>query len=97
MYKLLHAGSNFRRVTVTNCQAVLYTLPIILAEVVILTIFTFVDPSRAVEDLPNEFGVAQSTTCQHETKAFIITQGLFHYALIIIGCGLAWDSRDLGE
>jgi hypothetical protein len=98
MYKLLHASSQFRRVSVTNLKAMLYTLPIIVAELVILTGFSIVDPPRAVEDLGEsvvEFGQIQSVTCQHETNAFLQTQASFDAFLILIGCWLAYETRNL--
>ena len=95
MHKLIHASSNFRRVSVTNFQAMLYTLPLILVEVILLTIFSLVDPSRSVEELGETFAQTQSVTCQHETNAFQITQSIFHMVLILIGCYLAYETRDL--
>jgi hypothetical protein len=98
MYKLLHASSQFRRVSVTNVKAMLYTLPIIVAELVILSVFSVVDPSRAIEDLGEthvEFGQIQSVTCQHDTKAFLLTQTIFDAFLILIGCYLAFATRNL--
>ena len=98
MYTLLHASKHFRRVNVTNFQAVLYTLPLIGAETVILTIFSFVDPPRVVEDLGGdtlEFGELQTLTCQQKTRAFAFTQGIFHAFLVLIGCFLAYQTRNL--
>jgi len=98
MHVLLHASKHFRRVNVTNIQAMIYTLPIILAELAILTIFSFVDPSRAVENLgvaDLEFGQVRSITCQHESQAFPITQIAFDAVLVLIGCYLAYETRKL--
>jgi len=98
MYRLLHASQHFRRVNVTNLQAMLYTLPIIVAELVILTVFSFADPSKAVEELgsdPLEFGQIQQVTCQHESQAFLWTQVAFDAFLVLIGCYLAFETRNL--
>ena len=98
MHVLLHASKHFRRRNVTNLQAMIYTLPIILAELTILTIFSFVDPSRAVENLgvaDLDFGQVRSITCQHDSEAFFITQVAFHAFLVLIGCYLSYETRKL--
>jgi hypothetical protein len=63
----------------------LYTIPLILLEVIILTIFSFVDPPREWEELGVGVGIGvQQITCQHQTNAFFITQitycGKFQHA-----------------
>jgi hypothetical protein len=50
MHKLLLAGVRCTRVTMTHFHAFLYTLPMIAIEILILTLFSIVDPRMAVEE-----------------------------------------------
>ncbi|CAB9515646.1 expressed unknown protein (Partial), partial [Seminavis robusta] len=79
MFKLLKASAGFKRVNVTNFLALLYTLPIICIETVILFVFSFVDPPLAVElvGVGNGLG-GQSITCTRTTDAFFWTQVAYH-------------------
>ena len=72
MFKLIKAATGFQRVNVTHVQAFLYTLPIILVEVCILLVFTFVDPPLPADKLGVGEGVGeQQITCERETDAFL--------------------------
>jgi hypothetical protein len=75
MAKLLNASASFQRTNVSNFQAMLYTLPLISIEVLILTIFSFADPPRQKEELGVGIGIGvQQVTCEHNSNAFFITQ-----------------------
>jgi hypothetical protein len=75
MYKLLNATTGFQRVNVSYLQAIMYTLPIIIVELTILMIFSFVDPPRQGETFgsANE-GDLVHITCEQNSSAFFITQ-----------------------
>lgn len=79
MYKLVKASRGFKRTMVTHFQAFLYTLPICIAELLILAIFSVVDAPRAVEELGVGLGFGlQRVTCEQNTRAFFFTQLSFH-------------------
>jgi hypothetical protein len=70
------------RVQVTNFQAFLYTLPLIVIELIILSLFSIVDPPRQKELLGVGDGIGvQQLTCTHETSSFFITQMVFNGTL----------------
>lgn len=96
MYKILGASSSFRRKSITHPQAALMTLPIPLAEVVLLTLFTFVDPPRLGKELEVSDGFATlHILCKRETYAFFALQGTFHGLLVLTGCVLAYLTRNV--
>ena len=75
MARLLTAPSGFQRSQLNNTQAFLYTLPLILIEMIILTIFSIVDPPQQTELLGVGEGIGvQQVTCTQQTNAFFITQ-----------------------
>lgn len=51
MYKIVNASQSFSRVNVSHFQAFIYSLPICIVQVLILTVFSFVDPPRVSEEL----------------------------------------------
>jgi hypothetical protein len=78
MSRILTASVGFRRVKISHAQACLYTLPLVIAEIILLAIFTIVDPPYPREELgvgndDGSIGV-QQITCEHKTNAFFITQ-----------------------
>jgi hypothetical protein len=77
MAKLL-SSDQIERSKLSNVQAFVYTLPLIAIEMLLLMIFSFVDPPRQTEQLGVGDGIGvQQVTCQHETEAFYITQVVF--------------------
>ena len=78
MAKLLTAPSGFQRSQLNNVQAFLYTLPLIIIEIIILTTFSIVDPPRQTESLGVGYGIGvQEVTCTQQTKAFYVTQVVY--------------------
>jgi hypothetical protein len=73
MSRLHSASVGFRRLNMNHSKALLYTIPLIACEVLILLIFTLVDPPRQVEEL-NE---VQQVLCEQNSSAFFITQLVF--------------------
>jgi hypothetical protein len=73
MSQLHSASVGFRRVNMNHSKALLYTIPLILSEIIILITFTFFDPPKQVEEL-NEF---QQVLCEQNSSAFFITQLVF--------------------
>jgi hypothetical protein len=94
--KQLVGSSSLRRKSISNTQAALYTLPMILTQVVILLIFTFVDPPQQAEQIENVDGViVQSIVCETDTNAFFIVQIVFDGGFVVLGCILAYMTRNL--
>lgn len=81
MHSILKASAGFRRVKISHYQALLYTLPLCIMEIIILVIFTIVDPPIPRETLgvgndDGSIGV-QQIICEHNSIAFFITQLTF--------------------
>jgi len=96
-YKLLGDGTVIpRRQSISHAKTTLMMIPFILFEVLILTIFTFVDPSRAEEMLEyDDVGVTHRIVCTHENSAFFAVQVVYQGSLILVGCVLAFKTRNM--
>lgn len=93
---IIKSSKRFARLKISNFQAWLLTMPIPVAEVIILFIFSFADPPQPMEALHLEDNSGlQTVTCGHETNAFAAVQLSFHAILILMGCVLAYLSRNL--
>ena len=78
MAQLLKISTGFQRPKINNVQAFLYTLPLISFEILLLTIFSIVDPPQQTELLGVGEGIGvQQVTCTTKTNAFFITQVVF--------------------
>jgi hypothetical protein len=94
--KQLVGMAHMRRNTISNYQAALYTLPMIMTEVIILTLFTFVDPLKQTEMIENSDGVVlQRIVCDSETSAFFIVQVVYEAGVVLVGCILAYLTRNM--
>jgi hypothetical protein len=94
--KQLVGPSKLRRKSISNTQAAVYTLPMILMQVAILITFTFVDPPQQTEQIENVDGViVQSIVCEADTDAFFIVQLVFDAGFVLAGCILAYKTRNL--
>jgi hypothetical protein len=79
MAKLLNASESFRRTNVTNFTACLLCLPIVVAELMLLSIFSIIDPPRQSEELGVGEGIGyQVVQCKQTSRAFFYIQILFH-------------------
>jgi uncharacterized membrane protein len=97
MYRLV-GMADIRRTTIGNLQAASWTLPIILIQVVILLVFTFVDPPKQTEITENSDGVVlQRIVCESESNTHFIIQIVFEAGLILVGCVLAYMTRNLNS
>jgi hypothetical protein len=79
MCQLLDASIVFKRKNITNFQSFLYTLPLFFVEMLILLVFSLIDPPRPTEELGvGNVGVGEQViSCQHRTDSFFITQTIF--------------------
>lgn len=95
MYRLI-GTPNRNPAVISNPQAVAMSLPIVLTQVIILAIFTIADPPTP-EDviLVDETVVTQSVECTTSSDAFFFTVITFECTLVVIGCVLAFITRNM--
>jgi len=95
MMKLV-GNTSIRRVTITHRQTAIYCIPIVAAQLVILIVFSIVDPSKQMELVMNSGpDVTQRIICSHDTSAFLITELIFEGGLLLLGCILAFKTRNM--
>lgn len=96
IYRLV--GARPTRTTISHAQAARMTLPFILLQTSILLIFTFVDPNKMTETITNEGSdITHRYVCEHDTPAFFIVMLIYEGGLILIGCVLAFKTRNLQD
>lgn len=72
--------------------------PAIAVQVLILTLFSILDPSVPYTSVEIDGSSSyQHIVCKHSTHGFTITQLLFEGGFIFVGCVLAFLTRNLGE
>ena len=72
--------------------------PAILLQAFILTLFSIFDPSKAYTYVEIDGSSSyQHSVCRHDTPAFAVTQLIFEGGLVLVGCVLAWKTRNLGS
>ena len=90
------AGTPNRPSGVDNSTAALLSLPIVAFQTLILLIFTFVDPPQPKEIIDFEEGIIlQSIVCSQNSNAFVIVVTIYEASLILVGCVLAYVTRNL--
>lgn len=95
MWRMVGAP-NRQPAIVNHSAAVMLSLPIIVMQVLILTIFTLADPPKSEEIIDIEDGiVTQRVVCTQESIAFTIVMMVFEAGLLLIGCVLAYVTRNL--
>ncbi|KAL9182196.1 hypothetical protein ACHAXT_012848 [Thalassiosira profunda] len=95
MYRLVGSQS-VRRTTITHAQAARMALPLVIMQTFILLIFTLVDPNKRQEEVTNEGSdITHRYVCGHDTPAFFIVMLIVEGGLILIGCVLAFQTRNL--
>jgi hypothetical protein len=89
-------GGGLRRRELSNAKAALRTIPIVAVEIVLLVLFTIVDPPRSVETIDYDASVpVQHFTCQQETIASMVTMFTYKACLVLMGCVMSYLSRNL--
>ena len=95
MHQLV-GGKTIRRKAISNTQAALYTLPLILVQVTILIIITFLDPPKQKEIIEDNDGVIiQRVVCAADSNAMLIVEVVFEAGVVLVGCILAYMTRNL--
>ena len=96
MYRLTE--SSYKRTTITSTTAAIYTMPLILLQIVILALFTILDPPKPSELITNnDKGVSRQIVCDSETNALFIAQVTFEAGLVFTGCVLAYLQRNMDD
>lgn len=95
MYRLVGTASRNPAI-ISNPKAVAMSLPIVLIQVIVLTVFTIVDPPRPENIIEFEDTVVtQRVECSTDTVAFTGTVLGYECGLVVIGCTLAFLTRNL--
>ena len=95
MYRLV-GTANRNPAIISNPKAVAMSLPIICIQLIILGIFTIVDPPVPKDIiLVDDTLVTQRVECTTNTDAFTITVLIFEFGLVLAGCALAFVTRNL--
>jgi len=81
---------------INNREAWMCTLPIIVIQIIILLIGTFVDPPKVVAVVNlDDLNPMKSIRCDRKTLTFTILQGTYNILLLAIGCTLAYLTRNI--
>eukprot|EP00580_Thalassiosira_gravida_P010497 CAMPEP_0201632718 /NCGR_PEP_ID=MMETSP0493-20130528/6263_1 /ASSEMBLY_ACC=CAM_ASM_000838 /TAXON_ID=420259 /ORGANISM="Thalassiosira gravida, Strain GMp14c1" /LENGTH=851 /DNA_ID=CAMNT_0048104293 /DNA_START=624 /DNA_END=3179 /DNA_ORIENTATION=- len=95
MYMLV-GKPGLRRHKISHVKTALMMVPFILIEVAILLIFTFVDPSKETSLIEQDAStVTYRVVCTHETIAFATVQLAYEGAILLVGCFLAYKTRNM--
>lgn len=98
MYLLVGGPGLMRRRTISHTQTFLIVLSIVLVQVIILLVFTFVDPRKQeTEFLGDDMNASYRIVCKHKTNAFAIVQLIYWAFLILSGCVLSYMTRNMKE
>lgn len=98
IYMLVESAGRAIRLSITNQKAMLYTMPAILLQVLILTLFSIFDPAKRYTYVEIDGSSSyQHTVCKHDTVAFAITQLVCEGSMVLVGCILAFKTRNLGS
>jgi len=96
MWKLAEGGRTYTRVIISHQQAFFMCFPIPLAQLFILVTFSAIDPYRQADIIENSGpGVTHRFICSHDTLAFLITELIFGGGVVLLGCILAFKTRNL--
>lgn len=96
IYKLLDAAEGFRSTTMSHSETVKLALPLVILQTIILLVFTFYDPSSATDVVDsNGSDITHRLICAREGPAFLITMLVYEGGLLVVGCALAFKTRNL--
>ena len=94
--KQLVGGTLYRRVSISNTKAAIYTLPMIMTQIILLLIVSLLDPPRATESIQNLDGVViQKVVCAAKTDLLLIVEVTFEAGVVLVGCFLYYLTRNL--
>lgn len=95
---LLVGTQRVMRQTISHSKTFFMMVLFVLVEILILLIFTFVDPSKKTSII-EQYGsdIIYRKVCSHETAAFFWTQCVYEGGLLLIGCYLAYKTTNMNE
>ena len=95
MWRLV-GTSNVQRKTISNIQTVLYALPMIGLQVLILTTISLTDPPLQTEETKVSDGtLTQHIVCSHNTVALPVVEIIYEAGLVLTGCILSFQTRHM--
>eukprot|EP00588_Corethron_pennatum_P015848 CAMPEP_0194279574 /NCGR_PEP_ID=MMETSP0169-20130528/14007_1 /TAXON_ID=218684 /ORGANISM="Corethron pennatum, Strain L29A3" /LENGTH=803 /DNA_ID=CAMNT_0039024019 /DNA_START=67 /DNA_END=2478 /DNA_ORIENTATION=- len=98
MLIVVGGAMKMKRTKISHAQAVAYTMPFILVQIIILTVFSIVDPPQQDEYIEIVGGsTSQHVVCTQKSNAFMIVQLVFEGGLVVAGCVLAYKTRNHGS
>jgi hypothetical protein len=100
VYLIFQAATATRRVRVTVRETVSVVAGVLLVDVIILTVWTVVDPLHWERTTltADKYGVSLTSEGHCTSKswaAFALAIGIFHFALLCIACVMCYLSRDI--
>ena len=99
-YKLLGNSTTISRADMSNFQAWLRTVPIVLVELSILLSFTFLNPPVVTDEIiltGPEPTKAVLCTFENKEDVFYYIQVAFYGTLVVFGCIIAFLSRNIDK
>ena len=96
MYLLVGQTSTTRR-KISHVKTAMMQLPFLLTQIIILLIFTFVDPSKQEVMFDQGNDVTYRVVCAHNTSAFFWVQLAYEGGLVLLGCVLAYKTRNMND
>jgi len=97
MWRLV-GSTNIRRVSISHMKTALYMLPMISIQFLILLIISLVDPPKQSEEIKiSDNTITQHLVCAHNTKALDIIEVVYEAGLVIIGCVLSFQTRNMDK
>lgn len=96
IHKLFEGAQGFRQVQITHRKAATKTLPIVVIQVIILSVFSVVDPPKGSTVVETVEGIVmEQSICLPETNAFFATQLAYDASLVVFGCILSYLTRNM--
>jgi hypothetical protein len=96
LYQLVGSAQRFQKKTIGWKETATIIVPIVLFQVILLLIFTFVDPPKSVSFVGYENGdLIQNVQCQHDSMTYFWIQTVYDGLLMMIGCLLSFLSRNI--
>ena len=95
MWRLV-GTSNVQRKAISNVQTVMYALPMIGLQVLILLIISLTDPPLQTEETKvSEGTLTQHIVCSHKTVALPVVEIIYEAGLVLTGCILSFQTRHM--
>ena len=95
MWRLV-GTSNVQRKEISNAQTLMYALPMIGLQVLILLSISLTDPPLQTEETKvSEGTLTQHIVCSHKTVALSVVEIIYEAGLVLTGCILSFQTRHM--